>query len=74
MKEKFIRFLKDNHAFDEFKREIRPYIFEDFNAQLLDGGAEFMLHDGCIFYHRVASTGVDWQALDVKWKALCDEK
>lgn len=50
MKAKFIRFLKDNHAFDEYKEEILPTTFGDLDAQFKDGGAEFVLEDGCIFF------------------------
>ena len=67
MKNKFIRFLKDNHAFDEYKQEILPYTLEDLNAQLLDGGAEFLLNDGCIFFWGQACTGIDWKELSEKW-------
>jgi len=72
MKEKFIRFLKDHHAFDEFKIEIRPYTMQDLNAQLMDA-SEFVLQDGCIFYWLSANTDVDWEKLNKKWEKVCHE-
>lgn len=73
MKDKFIRFLKDNHAFDEYKEEILPYSLDDLNAQLLDGGAEFLLNDGAIFFWRLASTSVNWEELSERWVELCSK-
>lgn len=73
MKEKFIKFLKDNHAFDEYKKEILPYSLNDLNPQFLDGGAEFLLSDGCIFYWSLASTGVNWKELSEKWVDECSK-
>ena len=72
MKNKFIRFLKDNHAFDEYKQEILPYSLEDLNAQLKDGGAEFLLNDGCIFFWRLASTSINWEELSIKWVEMLE--
>lgn len=68
MQDSFIRFLKDNNAFAEFKKEILPYSLRDLLWQMNDGGAEFLLSDGCIFFWRQATTGVDWRVLDEKWK------
>ncbi|MDM5264774.1 hypothetical protein PF327_11265 [Sulfurovum sp. XTW-4] len=73
MKDKFIRFLKDNHAFDEYKEEILPYSLDDLNPQFKDGGAEFLLNDGCIFYWSLATTGVNWKELSEKWKELLEK-
>ena len=67
MKEMFIRFLKDHHAMDEYETEILPYSLNDLKAQLLDGGAEFLLNDGAIFFWNQATTGVDWEVLNTKW-------
>ena len=74
MKAKFIRFLKDNHAFDEYKEEILPYALGDLKAQFLDGGAEFLLNDGCIFFWGQACTGIDWKELSVKWAELLEKE
>ena len=74
MKDKFIRFLKDNHAFNEFKTEILPYALKDFNSQFEDGGAEFLLGDGCIFFWRQATTGVYWEKLNGEWVKLLGEE
>jgi len=72
MKEKFISFMKKHRAFDEFKMEIRPYTMTDFNAQLLDGGAEFMLGDGNIFFWTSAKTDIDWEKLNRIWQKECN--
>ena len=74
IKDKFIRFLKDNHAFDEYKEEILPYTLDDLKAQFLDGGAEFLLNDGCIFHWRLASTSVNWEVLAKKWIELLEKE
>lgn len=70
MKDKFIRFLKDAHAFDEYKKEILPYDLNDLRAQFDDGGAKFLLGDGCIFYWTLAKTDVDWEVLNDEWVAF----
>jgi hypothetical protein len=72
MKDKFIRFLKENHAFDEYKKEISPLRIGDLDNELSDGGACFLLQDGCIFFYKDAVTGVDWKALSEKWEAVCE--
>lgn len=71
MKNIFIRFLKDNHAFDAYKKEILPYKLDDLSAQLKDGGAEFLLQDGCIFFYKDAVTGINWKELSKKWEEVC---
>lgn len=72
MKDRFIRFLKDNHAFDEYKKEILPFKLDDMNAQFEDGGECFLLQDGCIFFHNSAVTGVNWTELSEKWEEMCE--
>ena len=70
MRDKFIRFLKDNHAFDEYKKEILPYKLDDLGAQLEDGGQCFLLQDGCIFFYKDAVTGINWKDLSRKWEEV----
>lgn len=74
MKNKFIRFLKDNRAFDEYKKEIIPFKLENINAEFVDGGACFLLQDGCIFFYKDAVTGVNWKELSQKWEAVCESE
>ncbi len=71
MKDKFIRFLKDHQAFDEYKEEIKPYTFEQVCNNFDDGGEEFMLQDGSMFFWKDAVTFVDWATLDKEWKEIC---
>lgn len=64
MKNKFIRFLKDNHAFNEFCIAIR----DDFNEVFADynGIEETLLEDGeCFFWKDQPS--VDWETLHTYW-------
>ena len=72
MKEKFIAFMKQRHAFEEFKKEIRPYTMSDLTAQFIDA-YEFVLCDGCIFFWRLSTTGIDWETLNKEWKEVCRE-
>jgi len=67
MKQKFIRFLKTNHALKEFLMEIVPDSLDDLNTQFIDGGAEFVLCDGAIFFHKNAKTDINWAELNEKW-------
>ena len=74
MKNKFIQFLKDHDALYSFELEILPYTLKDLSAQLKDGGAEFLLQDGCIFFWREASTPVDWKKLNDEWVKVCESE
>lgn len=74
IKDKFIRFLKDNHAFDEYKKEILPYRFDDLKESFTDGGHSFLLQDGSIFFYNHAVTGVNWKELGEKWEAFCESE
>ncbi len=67
MKHKFIKFLKTNHALKEFLMEIVPNSLDDLNEQFIDGGAEFVLCDGAIFFHEDAKTDINWAELNEKW-------
>jgi len=49
MKDKFIRFLKDHHSFDEYKKEISPLRIGDLDNELSDGGACFLLQGVYLF-------------------------
>ena len=74
MKYKFIRFLKKNHAFEEFKEEISPDTMDDLNVQFTDGGAEFVLCDGALFFWNLADTGIDWGKLNEEWLKVMREE
>lgn len=74
MKQKFIRFLKDNHALKEFLMEIVPDSLDDLNEQFIDGGAEFVLCDGAIFFYKDAKTNTEWEDLNKKWIEMMKEE
>ncbi len=74
MKQKFIKFLKENHAFQEYLEEIKPYTIKDLEVQLSDGGEQFLLQDGCIFFYHQATTSINWDDLSSKWMAMLEEK
>ena len=74
MKQKFIRFLKKKHAFEEFKKEISPRVMDDLSVQFTDGGAEFVLCDGAIFFWNLADTGIDWKKLNEEWLEMMREE
>ena len=73
MKEEFIRFLKDYRSFEEFKKEIRPYVMSDLTAQF-EEACEFVLCDGCIFFWKSARTDVDWKKLNDMWQEIYRER
>ena len=73
MKEKFTKFMKKHHAWDEFKVEIRPYTISDLTAQF-EEAYEFLLCDGCIFFWRSAKTDIDWRVLNEKWEEHLKEE
>ena len=73
MKHKFIKFLKENHAFQEYQEEIKPYTMKDLEVQLSDGGEQFLLQDGCIFFYNQATTFINWDDLSSKWVAMLEE-
>ena len=74
LREKFIRLLKDNHAFQEYLQEIKPWTMKNIEIQLSDGGEEFLLQDGCIFFYREATTFVNWDELNLKWVEMLEEE
>ncbi len=67
MKHKFISFMRKEHALKEFLIEIVPLSLDDLNIQFIDGGAEFVLCDGCIFSHKDARTDINWADLNERW-------
>ncbi len=72
-KDLFISFMKQHHAFDEYKKEIHPHKFGDLDEQFKDG-AEFVLEDGCIFFWKDAVTDIYWEKLNAEWVALLKEE
>ncbi len=74
MKSKFIRFMREHHALKEYLMEIVPYSLDDLNVQFNDGGAEFVLCDGAIFFWKDAKTDIDWSELNEKWVTLLKEE
>ena len=73
MKDKFIRFLKDRHCFDEYKEEILPFKLGDLTIEFESGGAEFLINDGAIFFWKHSMTDVDWKKLNDEWVGLVRE-
>ena len=69
MKQKFIKFMKKRHAFEEFRRELAAegLTIDDLDLQFIDEGSEFILNNGCIFFWKNAVTDVDWAELDRIW-------
>lgn len=67
MKDNFIRFLKDNRAFDEFKEAI-DY---DFNVvwQEFKDMPDALLEDGVVFFY-LNNPEKDWDILHKKWIKL----
>ena len=70
MRDKFIRFCKDIHFWDEYIEEVDPSIDMALKS-LEDGGESFMLQDGTMFFHKDAKTKVDWAAIDKEWTEIC---
>ena len=73
MKQKFINFLKTRHALDEYERNIAPFELDDLNHEFEDGGAEFILDDGCVFFYKNADDDIDWQSLADEWRKMTGE-
>jgi hypothetical protein len=67
MRDKLIRFLKDNHAYEEFLHEIAPFTIEDL-TQRLNTSPETILEDGYMIHYHIAESAIDWRALNEKWK------
>ena len=72
MVDKFIRFLKDNHAFDEYKREIAPHQFEGLWKDIREM-PEGVLADGYVFFYKDAKTLVDWEMIEQRWLEKLEE-
>jgi len=67
LKAKFIKFMKQKKAFAEFKIDIFPTVMSDLDTQFKDGGAEFVLEDGCLFFYKDSKIGVNWKRLNEEW-------
>jgi hypothetical protein len=73
MKQKFIRFLKDNHAFDEFKSAT---MFANNRAicavwNLVELKHE-ILSDGHVIFWKNGLSDVNWERLDKEWRNYLD--
>ncbi len=80
MKDKFIAFLKENHALQEYNREVIADSSFNQNIQSvlddIDNGKEDiegLLEDGYSFFYATAVTDVDWRFLHSKWIELLKE-
>lgn len=69
MKGKFLRFLRDHKALQEFTQELAAVYLtvNEIDAQFLDGGAKYILSNGCMFFWADAVTDIDWAKLDREW-------
>jgi len=74
MKAKFIKFMKQKRSFAEFKIDIFHTVMSDLDAQFKDGGAEFVLEDGCLFFYKDSQTGVNWKRLSEEWVEVVREE
>lgn len=73
MKNEFIRFLKDNHAFAEFNDVIEFTTYMDFDKvwNFVELKHE-ILSDGHAIFWKNGLSDVDWEALDKKWRSYLD--
>ena len=71
MKEKLIRFLKDNHAFAEFKEEVTAKGYSDLDHALkvidMHKAWNIVLSHDKAFALGNLITDIDWKELNVKW-------
>ena len=89
MKTKFIDFLKQNHAWNEFIREMSyrdelqakrsPEIQLDTHLESvfdhLDSEyASEVLFDKHFFDYKNAVSGIDWQKLSDEWERICENR
>ena len=73
MKDEFIKFLKEHHALQEFKKDIYPTTMDDLDTQFKDGGARFVLEDGCLFWYKSAESDADYKTLNTEWVQFCND-
>ncbi|UFH59811.1 hypothetical protein [Sulfurovum mangrovi] len=77
MKAQFIRFLKDNHALQEFE-ELVSFCVQTDDLKTLDAVWDFVelkheiLSDGHVIFWHNGLSEVDWEALDKKWRDHLD--
>ena len=75
MKDKLIRFLKDNHAFNEFKIEVKKATkgatFDSIMHSLkVSKSFDVALVDGVSIDYNSEITDIDWEELNKKWIEL----
>ena len=77
MKQKFIKFLKDNRAFDDFK-ELISFCTQNDELKTLDDVWDFVelkheiLADGHVIFWQNGLSDVDWERLDKEWRNYLD--
>ena len=77
MKQKFIRFLKDNHAFDEFK-ELISFLTSNEDFNIIEQVWDFVklkheiLSYGHVILWKNGLSDVDWERLDKEWRNYLD--
>ena len=76
MKDKFIRFMKDNHALKEYEEIIGEEINSPVSLDDLmeDTSIEVLLENGWVFHHANHNKGIDWSDLHDKWIAILKEE
>lgn len=72
MKDLFIRFLKDNHAFEEFKRNLQHQgiCFDSFIRQYRNEPANLIRN---AFVWDAVPDDVNWYPLHMSWKKIVTE-
>lgn len=76
MKTKFINFLKQDHAWEEFKREIENQddgldAIETIEGAVYVDDIDSILRDSFYFFYKNAVTNIDWQKLSNEWEIIC---
>jgi len=72
MRDKFIRFMKDHRAYEEWIDAIAPLCIEDIQEHFIDGCAKDILADGFLFYYSDNSQA-DWQELHDLWEEIAKQ-
>ena len=75
MKDELIRFLKDNHAFNEFKIELKKATKGATLDSVMHGlksskSFDVALKDGVALDYNSEITDIDWEELNSKWTEL----
>ena len=75
LREKFIKFLKQNHAFKEYNIEVVASAnyhqsIKEILSSMNGSNVSAIFEDGYSFFWKRAVTDVDWKHLHKKWNEL----